>query len=246
MNKTIAESRVLVEQLKLTLSFPLNRVEVVVCPPFPSLEAVGRLLEGSPIRLGAQNMYDRDDGAYTGEVSASMLVAAGCRYVILGHSERRQYFQETDEFINRKVKKALAAGLVPIVCVGETLEEREQGVTERVITKQVGGVLKDLNPEAVRRCIVAYEPVWAIGTGKTATPSEAEDVHRHIRTLVTGLVGAQTAERLVIQYGGSVKPENAGELLSQADIDGALVGGACLKAESFAQIVRAAADLATS
>jgi triosephosphate isomerase len=186
-------------------------------------------------------MYHEDEGAFTGEVSAKMLKAVGCQYVILGHSERRQYFRETDEFINKKVKKALASGLIPIVCVGETLEEREKNITHQVVTTQVKGVLKDVSADDVEKLIIAYEPVWAIGTGRNATPQQAEEVHLLIRSLISELYRSTTAERLIIQYGGSVKADNASDLLSQLDIDGALVGGACLKADSFAAIVKAAA-----
>jgi triosephosphate isomerase len=211
-----------------------------VCPPFTSLALAQKILDGSPIALGAQNMYPEDEGAFTAEVSPKMLKSVGCQYVIIGHSERRQYFKETNEFINKKAKKALASGLIPIICVGETLEERENNITDRVVTTQVKGCLQDISAADVEKSIIAYEPVWAIGTGKVATPQQAQDVHKLIRGLVAQLYGAATAEKIVIQYGGSVKPENAKELLHQPDIDGALVGGACLKADSFAAIVQAA------
>ena len=170
-----------------------------------------------------------------------MLTAVGCKYVILGHSERRQYFHESDDFINKKVKKAIAAGLTPIVCFGETLDQRESNITAQVVTTQVRGVLQDIAAENVERLILAYEPVWAIGTGRNATPQQAEEVHLLVRTLLGELYPASTAERVIIQYGGSVKPENAAELLWQPNVDGALVGGACLKADSFAGIIKAAA-----
>lgn len=198
------------------------------------------LVKGTAIGLGAQNMYLEDEGAFTGEVSAKMLRAVGCRYVILGHSERRQFFRETDDFINKKVKKALASGLIPIVCVGETLDEREKNITHQVVTTQVKGVLKDVSASDVEKLIIAYEPVWAIGTGRNATPQQAEEVHLLIRKLISELYGPATADRLVIQYGGSVKPDNAADLLAEPDIDGALVGGACLKVDSFAAIIKAA------
>ena len=198
------------------------------------------LVKGTAIGLGAQNMYLEDEGAFTGEVSAKMLRAVGCRYVILGHSERRQFFRETDDFINKKVKKALASGLIPIVCVGETLDEREKNITHQVVTTQVKGVLKDVSASDVEKLIIAYEPVWAIGTGRNATPQQAEEVHLLIRKLISELYGPATADRLVIQYGGSVKPDNAADLLAEPDIDWALVGGACLKVDSFAAIIKAA------
>ena len=241
MNKDVHQTEELINGLKKALDFSLTNVKVVICPPFTSLETAQQLLQGSPIALGAQNMYYEDEGAFTGEVSAKMLKGVGCQYVILGHSERRQYFRETDEFINKKVKKALASGLIPIVCVGETLEEREKNITHQVVTTQVKGVLKDISADDVEKLIIAYEPVWAIGTGRNATPQQAEEVHLLIRSLISELYSSTTAERLIIQYGGSVKADNASDLLSQLDIDGALVGGACLKADSFAAIVKAAA-----
>lgn len=241
MNKDVDESIDLISDLKKkVLSIP-SQVKVIVCPPFTSLAVVHRLLEGTPIALGAQNMYHENDGAYTGEISPAMLKSVGCAYVILGHSERRQYFGETNDFINRKARKALASGLCPIICVGETLAEREKGITDQVVTAQIKGVLAGLSSGDVETIILAYEPVWAIGTGKNATPDQAEEVHRLIRKLVGQLYSWPVAEKLVIQYGGSVKPENATSLLSQQDIDGALVGGACLKADSFAEIILAAA-----
>jgi triosephosphate isomerase (TIM) len=181
-----------------------------------------------------------DDGAFTGEISIGMLKAAGCEYVIVGHSERRQYYKETDELINRKAQKVFASGLIPIICVGETLAERESGITSQIITGQIKGVLAGLTPGQMETAIIAYEPVWAIGTGKTATTQQAEEVHLLIRTLIAELYSPETAEKVVIQYGGSVKPDNAKELLAQPNIDGALVGGACLKADSFAAIIDAA------
>jgi triosephosphate isomerase len=241
MNKDVHQTEELINGLKKALDFSLTNVKVVICPPFTSLETAQQLLQGSPIALGAQNMYYEDEGAFTGEVSAKMLKGVGCQFVILGHSERRQYFRETDEFINKKVKKALASGLIPIVCVGETLEEREKNITHQVVTTQVKGVLKDISADDVEKLIIAYEPVWAIGTGRNATPQQAEEVHLLIRSLISELYRSTTAERLIIQYGGSVKADNAADLLSQLDIDGALVGGACLKADSFAAIVKAAA-----
>jgi triosephosphate isomerase len=240
MYKDINESSELLSGLKTKLAVLPGGVKAIVCPPFTSLALAQKLLEGSPIALGAQNMYPEDEGAFTAEVSPKMLKSVGCQYVILGHSERRQYFKETDEFINKKVKKALASGLIPIVCVGETLAEREKNITDQIVSTQVKGCLKDVSAADVEKSIIAYEPVWAIGTGKVATPQQAQDVHKLIRGLVAQLYSSATAEKVVIQYGGSVKPDNAKELLHQPDIDGALVGGACLKADSFAAIVLAA------
>jgi triosephosphate isomerase (TIM) len=241
MNKDLNESAELITGLKSKLVSLPNGVKAIVCPPFTSLESAKKLLEGSPIDLGAQNMYHEDEGAFTGEISPKMLKSVGCTYVILGHSERRQYFHETNEFINTKAKKAIASGLIPIVCVGETLEEREKNITDQIVTVQVKGCLKDIPAAEVEKLIIAYEPVWAIGTGKVATPQQAQDVHQLIRKQIGQLYSWATAEKVVIQYGGSVKPDNAKELLHQPDIDGALVGGACLKADSFAAIVLAAA-----
>lgn len=218
-----------------------NRVDVAVCPPSVYLHDVGAALSGSGIALGAQNMSDKAEGAYTGEVSAAMLADLGCKYVILGHSERRQLFGETDGSVNEKLSAALSGNLLPIVCVGETLDEREGGTTADVIATQVRGSLAGLTKEQAGSLVVAYEPVWAIGTGKTASPEQAEEVHAQIRGLLTELFG-EVAETIRIQYGGSVKPDNAAELLGKPNIDGALVGGASLKADSFAAIVAAAAS----
>jgi triosephosphate isomerase len=240
MYKDINESSELLSGLKTKLVVLPGGVKAIVCPPFTSLALAQKLLEGSPIALGAQNMYHEDEGAFTAEVSPKMLKSVGCKYVILGHSERRQYFKESDEFINKKVKKALASGLIPIICVGETLQEREKNITNLVVTTQVTGCLQGISASDIEKSIIAYEPVWAIGTGKVATPQQAQDVHKLIRGLVAQLYSSATAEKVVIQYGGSVKPDNAKELLHQPDIDGALVGGACLKVDSFAAIVQAA------
>jgi triosephosphate isomerase (TIM) len=195
------------------------------------------LIEGSVIKLGAQNMHFEDKGAFTGEISASMLNSVGCEYVILGHSERRTIFNENDEMINLKIKKAIEKGLKPIFCIGETLDEREKGITKDVVKRQVEKGLQGVSSNEMKNIMIAYEPVWAIGTGKTATPEQAQEVHEFIRSLVNQIFSKSISESLVIQYGGSVKPENATELLSQKDIDGALVGGACLKAESFLGII---------
>ncbi len=240
MNNNLPESENLISKLISGLSTGKNNCDVIICPPFTSLSLAASLIKGSQIKLGAQNMYYEESGAFTGEVSASMLKSAGCEYVILGHSERRTIFGEKDEQINKKIKKALSSGLKPIFCVGETLEEREIGVTNDIIKRQVNEGLSGLSEKDLDTIIIAYEPVWAIGTGKTATPAQAQEVHSFIRSLISGLFSPASAEKMIIQYGGSVKPDNAKELLSQKDIDGALVGGACLKAESFIGIIEAA------
>lgn len=219
-----------------------DAVRVVLCPPYPMLGVVRDAVAGTVIGLGAQNMYTEDSGAYTGEVSAPMLRSVGCTHVILGHSERRQYFDESDALINRKAHKAFEHDLVPIVCVGETLEQREAGVTPSVIDIQVRHCLAGLSAEQVSRMLIAYEPVWAIGTGRTATPEQAQEVHAAIRALVAELYGGETADALVIQYGGSVKADNAAELFRQNDVDGGLIGGASLKPEQFLAIIAAAAE----
>ena len=218
----------------------LADVEVVLCPPFTALERVARVVEGGRVGLGAQNMHWEPDGAYTGEVSGGMLLTCGCRYVILGHSERRTYFGETDVTVNRRLKAALAAGLTPLVCVGETLEERKSEVTGKVVRKQITGALEGLSSDEVRRVVMAYEPVWAIGTGLTATPEQAQGVHAFIREVLGQFFSEDVYDTMRIQYGGSVKPENAADLFGQPDIDGGLVGGAALQADSFAAIVRVA------
>ncbi len=240
MFKTLEESEQLIKGiLNESHAFP-EGVRVAVFPPFTSLALAASLLKGSTVQLGAQNMSDQDEGAYTGEISWKMLRSAGCTHVILGHSERRQYFGETNEKVNAKAKKALANGLVPIICVGETLKEREEGVMPKVITTQIQGVLAGLSSADMQKVVIAYEPVWAIGTGRNATPEQAQEVHALIRSLVAKQFSAPVAEGLVIQYGGSVKPDNAADLLRQKDIDGALVGGACLKPDSFGAIIRGA------
>ena len=215
-------------------------VHVAVCPPSVFLEAVDKALEGSPIGLGAQNMHWKPDGAYTGELSGAMLRDIGCTHVILGHSERRHGLNETDAQVNAKLHAALAAGVLPIVCIGETLEEREAGQTEDVVTGQLVGSLAGLSAVQMANTVLAYEPVWAIGTGLTASPAQAQAVHAFIRGWLGSTFDAATSARVVVQYGGSVKPDNASELLSQPDIDGALVGGASLKAADFLGIIQAA------
>jgi triosephosphate isomerase len=217
-----------------------NRYTTAVCPPFPYLERVAAMLRGSQVGLGAQNLYPEKEGAFTGEVSPTMLVDVGCRYVIVGHSERRHKLGESDAFINRKVHAALAAGLNVILCVGETLQERESNQTEKVLDTQVTQGLSGVGVEALSRLVLAYEPVWAIGTGKNATPDQAQQAHAFLRRRVGELCGLDPAKSLLIQYGGSVKPDNARSLLHQPDVDGALVGGASLQAGQFLDIARAA------
>jgi triosephosphate isomerase len=240
MYKDLGETAELIEGLKARLAGLNSKVTVAVCPPFTSLAVAANMLKGSTIKLGSQNMSRYDEGAYTGEISWKMLKSVGCEYVILGHSERRQYFGETNELVNEKTKKALANGLKTIVCVGETLDQREKGVTTQIITAQIKGALASIGSQDMEQVTIAYEPVWAIGTGKNATPVQAQEVHQAIRKLIGQLYTWVVAENVIIQYGGSVKPENAKDLLSQEDIDGALVGGACLKADSFLAIIRAA------
>ncbi len=241
MNKTIAEARQLITELLLTLK-SLDGIDRAVCPPATSLPMVAKLLEGTGVGLGAQNMYWEESGAYTGELGPAM-VAELCGYVIIGHSERRQFFGETDETVNLKVKAALAHGLTPIVCIGESLEQNQAGQTAEVVSRQVRGGLAGLSPEEGAKLVVAYEPIWAIGTGLAATAEDANAIHRDVvRPALAEMFGDQVAQGIQIQYGGSVKPENAASFFSQSDIDGALVGGASLKADSFAAIAKAAAE----
>jgi len=237
MNKTVAEALDLVRGLKSEL-VNIKEVDIVVCPPFTALSEVAQAIRGSNIQLGAQNMSEHGAGAYTGEIAAEMLKELGVRYVILGHSERRQYQKESDELISKKAQAAHAASLRPIVCVGEALAEREAGQTEKVLETQVRGSTKGLSKEQMIETIIAYEPVWAIGTGKTATTVQAQGAHAFIRGLLVKLFDENVARRVRVQYGGSVKPSNARELMSQPDVDGALVGGASLEAKSFVEIVK--------
>lgn len=239
MNKTVPEAVRLAKQIKLLVEQEAaERVEVVVCPPFTALHAVAEVLQGSEIRLGAQNVHNEPSGAYTGEISVGMLKDLGCDYVILGHSERRAYFGDTDAVVNVRAKAALAQDLGVIVCVGETLQEKREGRTEAVVTTQVRDSLAGLQPANPEQLVIAYEPVWAIGTGENATGVEANSVIALIRKTVAEVLGTSLAEAVRIQYGGSVKPENINSFLSQSDIDGALVGGASLEAASFAEIVK--------
>jgi triosephosphate isomerase len=235
MNKTVEQARLLVAEMLPGLQAEPS-VERVLCPPFPALMALAAQLTGTGIGLGAQNMYWEASGAYTGEIAPAM-VKEFCEYVILGHSERRTYFGETDVTVNRKVKAALANQLIPIVCIGETLAENEAGQTSEVVIRQVLEGLKELTEEQARKIVIAYEPVWAIGTGKTATPEIASDAHRFIRAQALAAFGAAAAAGVRILYGGSVKPDNTKSLMAKDDIDGALVGGASLTPDSFAAIV---------
>ncbi|HEY3347615.1 MAG TPA: triose-phosphate isomerase [Nitrospirota bacterium] len=236
MHMTIPEALELVGELKATCSGRTD-VEVIVAPPFTALLVTRISLENTGIGLAAQNIHFEPKGAFTGEVSGPMLKDAGCTHVIIGHSERRQYFCETDESVNKKVFAALSYDIVPIVCVGETLQQREAGDAFKVIETQLAGGLRDLSAEQAAGIILAYEPVWAIGTGKTATPEQAQEVHAFIRSWLTGRFGSDCAAKIRIQYGGSVKPDNVAELMAKEDIDGALVGGAALKADSFTALV---------
>lgn len=236
MYKTIGEATALVRDLLAGLG-PLADREAIVCPPFTALAAVAPLVAGSQLGLGAQNLYPEAQGAFTGEVSPVMLADIGCRYVIVGHSERRQYFGESDAFVNRKLRAALAHGLRPIVCVGESKPQRDAGQAEPIVTAQVRAALVEVTPEQMADVVIAYEPIWAIGTGDTATPADAQAMHAAIRATLADLYGSEIAAMVRIQYGGSVKPDNIDELMAQPDIDGALVGGASLQAASFLRII---------
>jgi triosephosphate isomerase len=240
MNGTLAEARSLAASVRDGLKRP-GRVEVVVCPPFTALAAVGEVLAGSPIVLGAQNCHPDASGAHTGEIAPPMLIELGCRFVLCGHSERRHELGETDEQINRKVGAALRHGLTPVLCMGETAEERRQGLTFTTVEGQLRAGLAGLDGAALLKCVLAYEPVWAIGTGVNATPAQASEVHGYLRGLVSEIGSKETAQSLRILYGGSAKPENIDALLAEQDIDGGLVGGASLSAPSFIAIVRKAA-----
>lgn len=243
MFTTLPEAAALVKALRTKL-VNIKNVEVAVFPPATNLTTVIELLKHSAIQVGAQNLYWEEQGAFTGEISAAMITSCGCELVLIGHSERRQYFGETDDTVNRRTKRALAAGLRPIICVGESLAQREGGEMQRVVEMQVRGALADISPADFGKTVIAYEPVWAIGTGVNATPEQAQEAHAFIRMLLSDLYGSQLAQKCRIQYGGSVKPGNAAELMAQSDIDGALVGGASLQADSFADIVKAAENLA--
>jgi len=237
LNKTIREAIDLVTGLKRNL-YDVNEVDIVVCPPFTAISPVSEVLSESNIGVGGQNLYLEETGAFTGEVSASMLKEAGAQYVIIGHSERRALFGETNVGVNKKIKIALKEKLTPIVCVGETLEERKSDQTFKVIESQITEGLESLTPDQLSECVMAYEPVWAIGTGLNATPEQAQEVHKFIRELLVKNFNKEVANGIRIQYGGSVKPDNVAGLMSQEDVDGALVGGASLDVDSFTKIVK--------
>ncbi len=240
MNMTVAETESYLENFRTHVE-PVNGVEIVIAPPFTAIAKLSEILGGSQkISLGAQNMSSEMSGAFTGEISPTMLRELFVRFVILGHSERRQIFGETDAVVNKKVHTALACGLRPIVCVGETLEERDGGREKEVLETQLRGSLAGVTPEQMLSIVIAYEPVWAIGTGRNASPEQAQDAHAHVRSVLASLTDEATAAKVRIQYGGSVKPANAATLLSQPDIDGALVGGASLEPLGFSEIVKAA------
>jgi len=239
MNMVLHQSQKLVSEIINGLGKD-DKADVIICPPFTSLNEVHSLIKDTPVKLGAQNMHYEESGAFTAEISADMLKSVGCEYVIIGHSERRTIFNESDELINKKIKTALVKELKPIFCVGELLEQRENNETMKVVSQQVEKGLEGISAEQMKNIIIAYEPVWAIGTGKTATPHQAQEVQSFIRELAAKNFSASVADNLIIQYGGSVKPDNSGELLSQRDIDGALVGGACLKSDSFLSIIASA------
>ena len=238
MHKTIAEARVLARELAGRAA-QFGGCQIVLCPPFTSIQAVAESAAGSGIEVGAQDVYWEARGAYTGEISCEMLIDAGCRWVIIGHSERRAMFGETDDTVNRKTKAALAAGLLPIVCVGESLAQREQGITVQVVSKQVEGAFMGVSTDKAGHVVVAYEPIWAIGTGRASTGEDANEVAKAIRRTLSRLYCDRVSEAVRIQYGGSVKPSNMAEFAGQPDIDGALVGGASLAAEDFAWIISA-------
>ena len=239
MNKTAAEATALIDAIKAKVGSQ-DKVDVAVCPPFTALDAASKALAGSTIKLGAQNMYFEAHGAFTGEVAADMLKEFSCTYVILGHSERREYFKECNCLINKKVKAVLANSMKPILCVGEKLEEREAGKTLDIVSEQTVKGLEGISKEDAKNVVVAYEPVWAIGTGKTATPAMAQEVHAAIRKVLADAFGADVADSIQILYGGSMKPENADALLAEKDIDGGLIGGAALKADSFVALIESA------
>ncbi len=242
MNVKPSEAAALVKGIAEATQAFGEKVEIVCCTPAIDVPAAVEAARGTAIGIGTENCHWKESGAYTGEISTGMIVDAGCRYVITGHSERRQYFGETDETVNLRTRAALAAGLTTMMCIGETLEEREAGKLVEVITRQMNVGLKDVTAADCAKLVIAYEPVWAIGTGKTATPDQAQEVHALIRSTLATLVGAETAETVRIQYGGSMKPSNAAELLAKKDIDGGLIGGAALKAADFAGIIAAAAQ----
>jgi len=240
MNMNVADSLSLVGSIISKISEVNSDTDIILFPPFTSLYAVTEKFPSSNFSIGAQNIHHKDEGAFTGEISADMVVSCGCKYVLIGHSERRQYFFEDDYLINLKLKKALKANLKPVLCVGESLEQRENGSYEKVVDNQVTLCLRDVSKEEAKNITIAYEPVWAIGTGKTATPEQANSMHKMIRTSVKNIFGDEIAESMRILYGGSVNDKNSGELFSQSDIDGGLIGGASLKPDSFVNIILSA------
>ena len=237
MNKTATEAEKILSELEDKVAKFDGKLNIAICPTFTALDRAVKVVAGTNIKIGAQNMSDKESGAYTGEISASMLLDLGVKYVIIGHSERRQYHAETDEMVSKKAKVALSAGLLPIICIGETLEERESDKTSEIITTQLEGSLSGLTADEMLKTTIAYEPIWAIGTGKTASPEQAQEVHALIRRLLIGKFGTHVAESVIIQYGGSVKPDNSANLIGQADIDGALVGGASLDPDVFTGLI---------
>lgn len=244
MNCGPAETTSLLKGLKQQLTEVPDDIDVLVCPPSISLTTASSVLDGyDNVKLGAQNVHYEDNGAYTGEVSTKMLTEAGCSYVIIGHSERRQYFGETDETVNAKVKKALSGRLIPVICVGESLDQRKSGTHVKLVKRQVQEALNEVEEEQAHLVVIAYEPIWAIGTGETATPEQAQEMHEMIREELGALYDNEIAEEIQVLYGGSMKPHNAEELLEQPDVDGGLIGGASLKAESFAEIIQIADKL---
>ncbi|MCM1524811.1 MAG: triose-phosphate isomerase [Ruminococcus sp.] len=242
MNKTRPEAKNLIEAIKPLVANAQGNTEVIACVPFTNLETAMNAAAGSNVKIGAENVHFEKSGAFTGEISADMLTELGVEYVIIGHSERRQYFGETDETVNKRTKAALAAGLKPIVCVGELLAEREAGITEEVISRQIKLDLAGVSAEDMKKTVIAYEPVWAIGTGKTATADQAEEVCAFIRGVLSKLYDSSCADAVTIQYGGSMNAKNCAELLSKPNVDGGLIGGASLKAEDFNTIVQAAVN----
>jgi triosephosphate isomerase len=242
MNKTGIEATSFARDLKVK-TLNINKTEIVVCPPFTAILPVQEILKESRIKIGAQNVHWEPSGAYTGEVSAEMIEKAGCKYVIIGHSERRQYFGETNQTVNKKIKQTLTTSLSPIVCIGETLQQRQEGHTREVVKTQIIEGLERLSVDQIKRLVLAYEPIWAIGTGVTATPEQAEEVHQFIRELIQEIFNSQVADSAYILYGGSVKPENIKELLSQKNIDGGLIGGASLNVDLFVAMIKIAEEL---
>lgn len=241
MYKTNQEALTMLSALKTMLkNYTTSNIEIVIATPYTAISDAVKCVEGSKIKIGAENVYPKSEGAFTGEISPKMLKSIGTSYVIIGHSERREYFKETNEFINEKVKAVLLEGMTPILCIGEKLEERDNGKTLAILSEQIKDGMKNLTEEEAKKVVIAYEPVWAIGTGKTATPEMAEETHKEIRKFLASIFSEKTANEITIQYGGSMKPTNAKDLLSQENIDGGLIGGASLEAASFLEIIKSA------